>query len=188
MNRREVLQRVGILMGGAVSASAIAGLFTGCRPGGMGSYVPQTLTATQYDTVAILVELIIPTTDTPGARAAGAHEFIDRMITHIYTDAERTRFLAGLTDLESRARARGSSFLESPQEAQIRILEELEAEAISARSSGTAETSFFHSLKELTLIGYYTSEIGAARELKYVHAAGSYDGDVPFEEIGKAYS
>lgn len=188
MNRREVLQRVGILMGGAVSASAIAGIFTGCRPGGTGSYVPQTLTATQYDRMATLVELIIPTTDTPGGRAAGAHEFIDRMLTHIYTDDERTRFLAGLADLEIRARAGGQSFLASPLETQTRILKELEAEAISARSSGTGETSFFHSLKELTLIGYYTSEIGAAQELKYVHTAGFYDGDVPFEEIGRAYS
>ncbi|MGH6884852.1 MAG: gluconate 2-dehydrogenase subunit 3 family protein, partial [Geminicoccales bacterium] len=109
-------------------------------------------------------------------------------LTHIYTDNERTRFLSGLADLESRARARGECFLASSREMQTRILNELEGEAISARSSGTGKTSFFHSLKELTLIGYYTSEIGAAQELKYVHMAGSYDGDVPFEEIGRAYS
>ena len=47
---------------------------------------------------------------------------------------------------------------------------------------------FFPWLKELTLVGYYTSEIGASQELRYVHVAGRYDGDVPYRQIGRAYS
>ena len=47
---------------------------------------------------------------------------------------------------------------------------------------------FFPWLKELTVVGYYTSEIGATQELRYVHVAGQYDGDVPYRKVGRAYS
>ncbi len=189
MDRREALKRVGVLMGGAVSASVVSGVLAGCRAGGTASYTPQTLTASQDELVATVAELIIPTTDTPGARAAGVHTFIDQMLTRIYTDEERNRFLAGLADLDARAQtADGHRFLESTPEAQTAILKDTEAAAIAARASDADETPFFSMIKELTLVGYYTSEIGATQELKYVHAAGSYDGDVPLDEVGRAYS
>ena len=189
MDRREALKRVGVLMGGAVSASVVSGVLAGCRAGGTASYTPQTLTTSQDELVATVAELIIPATDTPGARAAGVHTFIDQMLTHIYSNEERDRFLAGLADLDARAQAGGNpTFLESTPEAQTAILQDLEAEARAARTSGAVAMPFFSVMKELTLVGYYTSEIGATQELKYVHAAGSYDGDVPFEEVGRAYS
>ncbi len=189
MDRREALKRVGVLMGGAVSASVVSGVLAGCRAGGTASYTPQTLTTSQDELVATVAELIIPTTDTPGARTAGVHTFIDQMLTRIYTNEERDRFLAGLADLDARAQAGGSpTFLESTPEAQTAILQDLEAEARAARASGAEEMSFFSVMKELTLVGYYTSEIGATQELKYVHTAGSYDGDVPLDEVGRAYS
>lgn len=186
MDRREALKRVGLLMGGALSASVVSGVLAGCRAGGTAAYTPRTLTASQDDLVATVAELIIPATDTPGARAAGVNVFIDQMLTRIYTDEERNRFLAGLADLD--ARAGGSGFLQSTAAAQTDLLKALEAEARAARADGADETPFFRTMKELTLVGYYTSEIGATQELKYVHVAGSYDGDVPFDEVGRAYS
>ena len=175
------------MMGGACSASAIAGILAGCHPAKRSAYVPQTLTASQDDVVAALAELIIPTTDTPGGRAAGVNVFIDGMLTSIFTVTERTRFLAGLADLEARAAAAGASFLASSPHAQVRLLKELEAETIAAQASVTANPTFFHALKTLTLVGYYNSEIGATQELKYVAVPGSYNGDVLFKEIGRAW-
>ena len=175
-------------MGGAVSASVISGVLAGCRAGGTASYTPQTLTTSHDELVATVAELIIPTTDTPAARP-GVPTFIDQMLTRIYTDEERDRFLAGLADLDARAQAGGSpTFLESTPDAQTTMLQDVEAEARAARASDAEEMPFFSMMKELTLVGYYTSEIGATQELKYVHAAGSYDGDVPFDEVGRAYS
>jgi hypothetical protein len=176
-----MLERVAMLMGGTLSTSAMAGILGG-------TYVPQTLTPTEDRLVATLAELIIPTTDTPGARAAGVNRFIDGMLTSIYTEAERKRFLAGLVDLEARAKARGRSFLASSVATQIEILSELEAESMAARVSGTAHESFFQVLKELTLIGYYRSEIGATQEQKWLVVPGYYKGDVPYKEIGRAWS
>jgi gluconate 2-dehydrogenase gamma chain len=189
LNRREMLHGVGLLLGGTLSASGIAAILGGCRPPATGTHVPRVLTSAQDELVATLAELIIPTTDTPGARAAQVNVYIDLMLADFYTSEERARFLAGLAETDGRARAAGgTSFVSIPPAEQIRLLEALQAEAGPRRSGRDAVQPFFHMLKELTVIGYYTSEIGATQELKYVHAAGKYDSDVPLEQIGRAYS
>jgi gluconate 2-dehydrogenase gamma chain len=188
MNRRELLERMALMMGGTLSASAMRGALAGFEPAKKGSYVPQTLTPVQDEIVATMAELIIPTTDTPGARAAGVNRFIDGMLTSIYTEAERKHFLVGLDNLEVRAKARGSDFLTSGVEAQVQILKELETESIEARGAGAAHENFFHMFKELTLIGYYRSEIGATQELRFLLIPGNYKGDVRFKKIGRAWS
>lgn len=200
MNRRELLERIGLLLGGTVSASSIAAVLSDTQRATRGDYVPQTLTPWQNEWVATLAELIIPTTDTPGGRAARVNVFIDKMLTSIYTAEERKRFIAGLDDVEKRAKARGASFLGSRPETQIQILKDLEAESLAAQSasrstqaffhelSGTAEWTFFHELKELTLIGYYHSEIGATQELRYGGAVpGRYVADVSLKEVGRSW-
>jgi hypothetical protein len=187
MTRREMLGRVALLMGGTVSASAVTGILAAVEPK-EGTYAPQTLTPIQDKLVATIAELIIPTTDTPGARAAGVNRFIDGVLTSIYTAPERKRFLAGLGNLEGRAKARGCSFLASSVATQVEILSELEAESTAARASVTAHESFFHMLKELTLIGYYRSEIGATQEQRDLLIPGYYKGDVPYKEVGRAWS
>jgi gluconate 2-dehydrogenase gamma chain len=152
---------------------------TGCR----GALTPE-----QHELVATLAELIIPTTDTPGARAAGVSLYIDRVITRTFTCRERAAFVRGLDDVESRARERGHSFVASSLEIQVEILRQLAAVAAGTRAASAEDRPFFDVLRELTLVGYYTSEIGATQELRYVHATGTYDGDVAFETIGRAYS
>lgn len=188
MDRREALRRVGFVMGGAISAPLMSGMLAGCQPPAPASgYVLKKLTADQNELVATISELIIPTTDTPGARAAGVNEFVDLMLDEWYPEEDVTRFMAGLTDVDQRAQnAHSANFVDLSADQQTAILEELEAEAMAARAAGNP--AFFSMIKELTLTGYYTSEIGATQELKYVHEAGYYDGDVPYEEVGRAYS
>jgi gluconate 2-dehydrogenase gamma chain len=188
MNRREMLERVALLMGGTVSASGISGILAAFEPPKEATYTPQTLAPTQDELVATIAELIIPTTDTPGARAAGVNRFIDGMLTSIYTEGERKRFLAGLANLEARAKARGSSFLASGVATQVQILSELETEPLTAGASGKAPESFFQVFRELTLIGYYRSEIGATQEQRYLLIPGYYKGDEAYKEIGRAWS
>jgi hypothetical protein len=185
VNRRDAIHRIGLLLGAAVTpevARAVQAGFTTPPPG----QALRSLTAPQAELVATLAEHIIPTTDTPGARAARVHAFIDALLADIFTAAERERFRASLADVDARARAAaGTPFLGCTARQQVAILEELEREAQPARAS---QAPFFPWLKELTLVGYYTSEIGASQELKYVHVAGRYDGDVPYEQVGRAYS
>ena len=83
--------------------------------------------------------------------------------------------------------AHGAAFMASTFERQTQVLREMAATAQDTRATAS-EPPFFDVLKDLTLIGYYTSEIGATQELRYLHAAGYYDGDVPLATIGRAYS
>ena len=177
-------------MGGGLSASTIAGVLGGCSAGREGErFIARTLTEGKDQLVATLAELIIPETDTPGARAARVHEFIDNMLTDWYEEEEAQAFLEGLDDLEQRVRVfGGDSFLGLNQEDQVAFLTKLEEEAYAWQNAGQdGETPFFSTIKSLTLFGYYTSEVGATQELR-VMPMGEYRGDVPFEEIGRAWA
>ena len=197
VDRREALRRTALLLGGALSSTTIAGVLAGA-----GSPVvahaagvqPRVLTAEQSELVATVAEHIIPSTDTAGARAAGVHGFIDTMLAECYTAGERQRFLAGLADLDARARsASGATFVRSTPGQQRAVIETLDRDAFPRASSraaaaGNPATTFFRTFKELTVVGYYTSQIGATRELKYDRVPGRFEGCVPFKTIGRAWS
>ncbi|HXL34552.1 MAG TPA: gluconate 2-dehydrogenase subunit 3 family protein [Gemmatimonadales bacterium] len=189
INRRQALQQVAVLLGGAISAPTLAGvLSTATRRAWAASpqWAPRTLSAAQLELVATVAEHIIPETDTPGARAAGVHRFVDALLSDHYATAERDRFVAGLADVDARARsAHGQAFAQCAPEQRIALLTELDARAYAA--SRGEDGWFFRRMKELTLVGYYTSEIGAMQEL-HVSPFGAYRGDIPYSSVGRAWS
>ena len=127
------------------------------------------LDAQQSELVATIADLIIPTTDTPGARAAGVHQFIDLTLAEWLDAADRDRFLAGLADVDARAQsAYGAPFIQCSAPQQTALLRAL-------------DNDFFQMMKRLTLVGYYTSEIGANQELHYQIIPGRYDPCYPLE-------
>lgn len=191
IDRREALRRTGLLLGGALSATTIAGVLAGAGSPALGwgaEAKNRVLTPEQAELVSTVAEHIIPATDTPGARAAGVERFIDTMLAEYYPAAERQRFLGGLADLDDRAHiAYGKQFLRSTPAQQRTLLDALDHETFvtPARSHAPA---FFRMFKELTVVGYYTSQIGATRELKYSRVPGRFQGCVPFKTIGRAWS
>lgn len=137
----------------------------------------------QTELVATIAELIIPATDTPGARAAGVHQFIDLTLAEWYDAADRERFLAGLAEVDARAQAaHGPAFLECTPVQQAAVLTALDEQFAAQRDAKTApDKPFFQMMKGLTLVGYYTSEIGANQELHYQVIPGRYDPCAPLE-------
>src|SRR5207244_3460400 len=130
-------------------------------------WAPRTLSPSQLELVAVMAEHIIPRTDTPGARAAGVHRFVDTLLSDHYPTAERDRFLAGLADVDARARSQqGKAFLACAPAQQITLLTELDEAAYPVSGAGAPppETWFFRRMKELTLVGYYTSQVGGGRD------------------------
>lgn len=193
MNRREALKHVGWIMGGTLAASTIAGVLGGCKSGNK-KWVPQAVSPEENELITSLTECIIPQTDTPGAKAAKVNEFIDLMLADWLPVEEADHFRKGLADVDTRAQNQFQShFAGCTTEQQNSILNELQDEAIAGLKlidpqDKKALRPFFAHLKELTLIGYYTSEIGASQELRYMAAAGVYNGCVPFSEIGRAWA
>ncbi|PAP75421.1 gluconate 2-dehydrogenase subunit 3 family protein [Rubrivirga marina] len=130
IDRRSALRRLSYVLGGVVSAPLASGLLAGCRTpsgGELASYQYQTLAEGQQQTLAALVDQILPATDTPGASDVGVPQFIDKMLTEWYAPEERDQFLAWLDGLD--AQAEGGSFTGLDDEARAAFVAALDAEA-----------------------------------------------------------
>jgi hypothetical protein len=152
----------------------------------------RTLSPHQDATVSAMAELIIPRTDTPGAKDTRVNEFIDHILSDWYTDEERARFLAGLADVDARSQKRfGKTFVDTTAEEQSEILRVLGDElqqAVAALanaprgyrgSPAEPETNFYLMFRRLTLFGYFTSEAGFTQQLHEEIIPGRFDGCVP---------
>jgi len=190
MTRREALQRVALLMGGTLSAPVISAVLNKARSAiGKAQWTPRSLSPQQNELVATVAELIIPETDTPGAKAARVNEFVDLLLTEWLPAEDKDRFMAGLDDLDARfQQSYGKRFVEGTSAQQTEMLTVLDGEAAEARRAKSKEQPFFGMMKEFTLAGYYTSEIGVTQELLFQPATDQFEGCIPFERVGRAWA
>ncbi len=133
ITRREALQRAAWLLGGTLSAPTILGVLAGCgeRPATV-VWTPRTLTPDQRGMVVAIADVIIPTTDTPGAREAHVDEFVDAMLTDHLPAKDRERFLAGLKRLDARARrAHSRGFTECTTAQQSAMVSDMDRRAFT---------------------------------------------------------
>jgi glucoside 3-dehydrogenase (cytochrome c) hitch-hiker subunit len=151
----------------------------------------KTLNPHQDATVTTIAELIIPQTNTPGARAARVNEFIDLILTEWYGEEQKTAFLSGVAELDARTRDLfGKDFVDCAEKQQVEMLRVLDDEvgaehAEQSRSRGReypVDKNFFSMIKELTLVGYFTSQIGFEQELHGEIIPSWHAGCVPLEE------
>ncbi|MBC9928795.1 gluconate 2-dehydrogenase subunit 3 family protein [Chitinophaga qingshengii] len=182
MNRRKAITRI-MLFGGAGAAIA----------GGVGYHhfnkTPDLRDLDQYlPLIAELAEVIIPETDTPGAKSAGVHDFIVTMIRDCSSRKVQNRFMYGLEDIASYARAQyGKSFVHCRMEDKAAIVGHFEKKSkpwgglmgkVSSRLFGD---SFFITLKKYTVMGYCTSMQGATKAMAYDYIPGRFQGCVPLQ-------
>lgn len=135
------------------------------------------LDADQQALVTTLTDLIIPETETPGAKAARVDQFIDVMLADWYDAADRQRFLDGLADVDARSTtAAGKPFTDATPAQQTAVLTTLDDEFARLRMAHQSTSkNFFRMLKWLTLVGYYTSQIGFEQELHEHIIPGMFD-------------
>jgi len=173
INRRQVLTQLVAGAVGVVSmplwveslcARARAEAHTHAAQAAAAAWSPSILTPRQNDAIVALTELIIPATETPGAKAALVNRFVDRILST--ADAkERTEFIQGLTWLDDRCRARIGKDIAGATAAELTtVLTPLAAEG-AATTEDAPGVAFFRAIKSLTVTGYYTSEIGLRQEL-----------------------
>ncbi len=147
----------------------------------------KTLNPHQNATVTTISELIIPQTDTPGAKAARVNEFIDLILTDWYDDDQRSAFLAGLADVDARSQSLfGKDFVSVSPDQQTQILTTLDQQMAPEKRfffdlENLPKENFFASIKQLTLVGYYTSEIGFEQELHQQIIPPRHAGCAPLE-------
>lgn len=190
MNRREAIQRAGMVLGYAIAAPTLMGVLNGCKATPELAFKPVFLSEDQARLVAEVAEIIIPKTDTPGAKDVGVPGFIDLMLKDCYKKEDQDRFLAGLTEFDNAAKAAyGDLFLDLDAAQQAEHVKKTHDAAIEATRSGELkERPFILMTKELTVTGFFTSEVGATQILQYVAVPGAYHGCLPLAEVGKTWA
>lgn len=215
MDRREAVRNMAFLMGGALSATTIGVFLDSCTS-------PSTKTKgnlfadDQLKLITEVADIIIPTTSSPGAKAAGVGPFIALMVKDCYPEDAQNAFVKGLEDLEAQSKDQfKKSFLEITPEQRTQLLSKLREETIAAtkaeketldkqqeadaaKQTGFAsilpkekpktEPRFFSIIRDLTLLGYFTSEIGATKAMAYVDIPGRYDGCVDLKPGQKVWA
>jgi glucoside 3-dehydrogenase (cytochrome c) hitch-hiker subunit len=197
MQRRELFR---LLVAGAalpVFDSNLLAAFQDAHP--KSTYTLRTLKPHQNATVVTMTDLIIPETDTPGAKAVCVNEFIDLILTEWAHDNERQNFLSGLDDIDKRSNAIfGKNFVEVTPVQQAAVLSELDQRYAINREDRAAHPyvrrahnpqltgDFFGVVKRLTLYGYYTSEVGFTQELRKQIIPGAYHGCTAVSDASKA--
>lgn len=182
-NRRKLLAGATALFGSALVAPLARAATAAGAPGGfIASHA--LFTPEQRAMVAALSERIIPTTDTPGAIAAGVPAFIETMLADWYEPTDRNDFMAGLGVMDGYARVRYSKpFAELAPDAQDAILTFAMENAMPGLSA-----RFFEQCRQMVILGYYSSEIGCRQERVYVPVPGRYDGAYPYAEVRRIFS
>lgn len=186
MNRRELLKMITAVTGTALIGSAAVGL-SGCATS---APVAGALSFTAADIALMdeIAETILPRTDTPGAKDAEVGKFMAVYVADCYTLEQQAIFYKGLQALEdSCQKTYNRSFMALNQTERQELLTQLDQEARGRIGRG-AEPHYFTMLKQLTLLGFFTSEAGATQVLRHVPIPGRYDGALPYKPGDRAWA
>lgn len=196
MNRREALKNVAFLMGGLISATTLSIVTEGCtRVSKEGD--DALFGNDQQKIIDEFADIIIPATDSPGAKEAGVGMFISTMIQDCYPQEVQKKFIEGLEDVEKRSQSQfNKSFLAASVEERTQLVTELVKDTKETQKEHKENPPedpndkiyFFPLIKELTLLGYFTSEAGATQALSYLAVPGRYEGCVDLEPGQKAWA
>ncbi|MBC3787583.1 gluconate 2-dehydrogenase subunit 3 family protein [Spirosoma utsteinense] len=237
MNRREAILQVALTMGSALSAPTMASILEGYQPHRVGGHKPSpfVLGADEQALLAEIAEVIMPATDTPGAKEAGVAATIQLIMKDCYKPAQQAHFQKGLLAVDTESKKTYSKpFVDLSIEQKTAILTQFEQDAkaeakqhpkrqekpqatntetsLSAFAPAGSEqtqakevdaetgvvvkdarknaplTPFFTLVKELTILGYFSSEAGCTKALAYVPIPGRYEGVVKLKDGQKAWA
>lgn len=209
MKRRNALSTMAIILAGTIVSTEV--FFSSCTSNPKGEFFDK-------DDISLLDEIgetIIPSSSTsPGAKAAKIGEFMKVYVTDCYDSADQKTFFEGINKIKNLSKSKyGNEFLKLTISQKHDLLNALEKEAqehakhknkLTAGTGDAIQTGkaqednkskmkgeanhYFSMIKDLTLFGYFTSEPGATKALRYVQTPGSYQGNVPYKEGDKAWA
>jgi hypothetical protein len=191
IDRREAIRRVSALLGG-IALVGEGALLTGCRtertPASSGARF-------STDDVAFLDEVadtILPETSTPGAKAAQVGAFMALMVVDTYEERDQQVFREGMGKLDEACRQmHKTGFMKATPDQRLALLQQLDQEQktyMDARRQAPQSDEdtpgppahYFRMMKELALLGYFTSEIGCTKAQRYAESPGRFDPCLPY--------
>ncbi|HEV3418658.1 MAG TPA: gluconate 2-dehydrogenase subunit 3 family protein [Candidatus Acidoferrum sp.] len=190
MERREALRLMGAASVFSVLSSDLFAATLQAQLATNKAGTLRTLSPAQNEIVVAMSDVMIPATDTPGAKAAKVNEFIDLILTEWATGEERKIFLEGLAEADRKTNELfGHGFAAASAKEQAAIVQAFDEELATSRNEKLPEQirtweltlllPFFAQMRRLTLVGYYASPIGQEQELKVEIIPGALHGCVP---------
>lgn len=183
LDRRDALAGIAAMFGTALFAPIARAAAAQMTPISDGPPSAPVFTGEQRALMSALSERIMPTTDTPGAIAAGVPEFIEKMLADWAAPDERKPILAGLDAIEARSRAdfQVAAVNATPEQQDALI-------TLAMEDKIPGGLTFFTAFRQLVITGYFTSEIGITQELDYLSVPGRYDGAYRYSPGTKVFS
>jgi hypothetical protein len=205
MDRRELLKMIALATGSAV----IGGEFflTGCTSG---AKTEAGFTPANISLLDEIGETILPATATPGAKEAQVGEFMKLYVTECYPQVAQDAFMNGIAQLQETCKKKhGKTFMDSSAEERAALLNDLEKESKEYNTAQSEKDKpayedlkkknksdqfvaspqhYYTMIKQLTLLGFFTSKPGATQAMRHVSVPGRYDGALPYKKGDKAYS
>lgn len=188
MNRREALNMVALLMGGTIVGGSL--FLEGCSSGAKkADGLP--FTPDQMAYLDEIGETILPTTTSPGAKAAKVGEFMHVMVTDCYEEKDQKIFIEGMNKVNDEAEKKfKNEFLKLSADQRTELLSAIDKEATDYAKKKKKEepAHYFTQMKQLTLLGYFSSEVGATKALRYVAVPGKYEGCIDYKKGDRAWA
>ena len=187
MERRELLKMVALATGGVVIGGEL--FLAGCKS----KDVEVAGTAFSADNIAFLdevAETIIPKTTTAGAKEAEVGKFMTVMVNDCYEEPDQKTFHEGMKKLDEACnKMHGHSFMKAEPAHRKELLTSLDKEAKEYMKTKKKEdpNHYFLMMKQLTLMGYFTSKPGLEQNFNYQQVPGKYDGAVPYKKGDKLF-
>jgi hypothetical protein len=203
MDRRELLKMVALLTGGVVIGGEV--FLTGCKTG---AKTEPGFTAANISLLDEVGETILPATSSPGAKAAQVGEFMKVFVTDCYTEKQQQAFTNGIVELEKACeKMHGKSFMNCTPQQRHDFLLSLEKESKEfnktrderdkpqkdeaereKREFESSPSHYYSMMKQLTLLGFFTSKPGMTQALRHKAVPGRYDGALPYKKGDKAWA
>ncbi|MCU0405083.1 MAG: gluconate 2-dehydrogenase subunit 3 family protein [Chitinophagaceae bacterium] len=188
MQRRQAIQNVALLLGGTLVGGNLF-LAGGCKPAT--TTVENLFTPDMQTLLGEIAETILPATATPGAKEAGVGEFIPVMVRDCYDEKHQKVFVDGVVTIEKLSKEKyGKDFLKITPEQRTELLTRLDTEQKKYQETKEkdAPPHYFRLMKELTLLGFFSSEVGATKALRYVAVPGRFDACIEYKKGDKAWA
>jgi hypothetical protein len=182
--RREVLRRAAWLLGGAISAPAALAILQGCSAKPTAAdWQPKFFKGDEAKVLTAIADIILPHTETSGALDANVPAFIDSMMAAVYDADAQARFRSGCAEFAAAPDSKtGKAFLDQDREAQIAAVKQALEAAVAANAD---PRPFILVARELTLLGFYTSQPGITENMEYQAVPTAYHGCVPISQMKK---
>lgn len=189
MNRREALARVGVILGGTVVGANL--FLEGCKPADKKAGAGVDFTPEDVAYLDEIAETIIPATDSPGAKAAKVGAFMTVMVRDCYDENNQKIFRDGMEKVNDESKKKFDKvFIAVTPEQRHELFVGIDKEAAAQKKNKKENDPdhYFSLMKQLTLLGFFTSEVGATKALRYVESPGKFEGCIPYKKGDKAWA